>query len=59
MASSALKVRLDLNNPTFQKELFSLQKAERQAALNTLEKLHRLSWDQVYNDVGLRWEKIS
>lgn len=52
-------VRLDLNNPVFQDHLFSLQKAERHAALDTLDKLRRLTWNQVYRDPGLRWEKIT
>jgi len=51
-------VRLDLNNPVFQRDLLGLQKAERLAALDTLAKLHHLTWNQVYRDKGLRWEKI-
>jgi hypothetical protein len=31
-------IRLDLNNPVFQEALFSLQKVERLAALDTLKK---------------------
>ena len=52
------KVRLDLNNPVFQEGLFGLQKPERLAALDTLGKLRRLTWDQVYRDPGLKSEKI-
>jgi hypothetical protein len=52
-------VRLDLNNPVFQDNLLSLQKPERLAALDTLGKLRRLTWDQIYRDPGLKWEKIS
>lgn len=55
---SNARVILDLNNPTFQENLFSLQKAERHAALDTLSKISQLSWQQVYRDKGLRWEKI-
>lgn len=51
-------VRLDLNNPVFQENLLSLQKPERHAALDTLNKLRRMSWNQVYRDNGLKWEKI-
>lgn len=51
-------VRLDLNNPVFQEHLLSLQKPERLAALDTLNKLRQLSWNQVYRDSGLKWEKI-
>jgi hypothetical protein len=49
---------LDLNNPKFQENLFSLQKAERHAVLDTLSKISQLSWQQVYRDKGLKWEKI-
>lgn len=52
-------VRLDLNSPVFQRDLLGLQKAERLVALDTLAKLHQLSWNQVYRDKGLRWEKIA
>jgi len=59
MPEDDAKVRLDLNNPVFQDGLFSLQKLERQAALETLNKLRRLTWSQVYRDAGLKWEKIA
>jgi hypothetical protein len=60
MASAAApdRVLLDLNSPTFQANLFGLQKLERHAALDTLNKLRQLSWAQVYRDNGLKWEKI-
>jgi hypothetical protein len=53
------RVRLDLNNPGFQDSLFGLEKPERLAALETLSKLRRLTWSQVYRDTGLKWEKIA
>jgi hypothetical protein len=51
-------VRLDLNNPVFQEKLLTLQKPERHAALDTLNKLRQMTWNQVYRDSGLKWEKI-
>ncbi|MEI6336208.1 MAG: hypothetical protein WCS87_16735 [Methylococcaceae bacterium] len=51
-------VRLDLNNPVFQDNLLTLQKTERHAALETLNKLRQMTWNQVYRDNGLKWEKI-
>ena len=51
-------VRLDLNNPIFQENLFNLQKPDRHSALETLNKLRQLTWSQVYADNGLKWEKI-
>ena len=53
-----IRVRLDLNNPVFQASLLTLQKAERLAALDTLGKLRQMTWNQVYRDQGLKWEKI-
>ena len=59
MANIDAKVRLDLNNPVFQDNLLTLQKPERQAALDTLHKIRQLTWNQLYRDQGLKWEKIS
>lgn len=53
------QVLLDLNNPTFQDHLFSLQKVERHAALDALKKIRQMTWAQVYRDNGLKWEKIA
>jgi hypothetical protein len=52
-------VKLDLNNPEFLKNLLQLDKSERNRVLDTLKKLLQLSWEQVYRDQGLKWEKIS
>lgn len=54
----AALIRLDLNNPIFQQHLLTLQKSERHAALDTLNKLRQMTWNQVYRDNGLKWEKI-
>lgn len=50
MASSEAKVRLDLNNPVFQDKLLTLQKPERHAALDTLDKIRQLTWNQLYRN---------
>jgi hypothetical protein len=52
-------VRLDLNNPVFQKNWLSLEKAERDRVTHTLSKIMQLTWNQLYKDQGLKWEKIS
>ena len=52
-------IRLDLNNPVFQEQLLTLQKAERHAALDTLNKIRQLTWNQLYRDTGIKWEKIT
>ncbi len=51
-------VRLDLNNPVFQRRLFNLSKTDPRNFLNTLRKLANLTWQQVYADYGLKWEAI-
>ena len=51
-------VRLDLNNPVFQENLLTLEKPERHATLDTLNKLRRMTWNQIYRDKGLKWEKV-
>jgi hypothetical protein len=51
-------VRLDLNNPVFQRQLFRLSKIEQRNILNTFRKLTSMTWQQVYNDHGLKWEAI-
>ena len=59
MTDPSAKIRLDLNNPVFQENLLTLQKPERLAALDTLNKIRQLSWNQLHRDAGLKWEKIS
>ena len=54
--SQALK--LDLNNPVFQKQLFDLAKEKQLSVLKTLWKLSNMAWNQVYQDQGLKWELI-
>lgn len=51
-------IRLDLNNPVFQKQWFSLEKAERMAVLNCCTKMAAMDWTTLYRDKGLRWELI-
>jgi hypothetical protein len=59
MAKLDAKVRLDLNNPVLQEHLLTLQKPERHAALDTLNKIRQLTWNQLYRDPGIKWEKIT
>ena len=52
-------IKIDLNNPEFQKDLFALEKDQLSALIKTLKKIHKLSWTQLYSDHGLKWEAIS
>lgn len=51
-------VRLDLNSPRFQQDLFDLSKEHQRSVLNTLRKLSKMTWEQVHSDPGLQWEAI-
>jgi hypothetical protein len=52
------KVLLDLNNPIFQDDLFSLGKEDANRILQSLRRLRQLNWSELYADKGLRWELI-
>jgi hypothetical protein len=43
MGANDNPIRLDLNNPVFQENLFGLQKPERNAAIDTLRKIRQMS----------------
>ena len=52
-------VQLDLNNEVFQENWLGLDKQERSRVTDTLRRLRQLSWNQVYRDQGLKWEKVA
>lgn len=52
-------VKVDLNSPVFQRNWVALDKTEASRVLATVKKLLQLTWDQVYLDQGLKWEKIT
>ena len=52
------KILLNLNNPIFQQDLFNLPKKEALAVLKTLKKISQITWQQLYQDKGLKWEMI-
>jgi hypothetical protein len=52
------RVLLDLNNPVFQDDWFSLGRSDALAVLSTFRKIRQLNWEQLYRDPGLRWEAI-
>jgi len=53
------KILLDMNYPEFQKQLFELDKLEQRSLLNTLKKVKKLEWEELYKDKGIRWELIT
>lgn len=52
------RIRLDLNNPVFQQQLFSLERPDQLRVLATLRRLAAMTWQELYRDRGLRWELI-
>jgi len=54
--SQALK--LDLNNPVFQKQLFDLAKEKQLSVFKTLRNLSNMTWNQGYQDQGINWELV-
>jgi hypothetical protein len=58
-AEQARKLQLDLNNEVFQENWLTLDKPERNRVTDTLRKLRQLTWDQLYRDQGLKWEKVA
>jgi hypothetical protein len=48
-----------MNYSKFQEELFELEKIEQRSFLNTLKKIKKLGWEDLYKDKGIRWELIT
>ena len=51
-------VELDLNSPVFQSAWDNLELVAQEKVFAAFEKITQLTWNQVYRDKGLRWEKI-
>ncbi len=51
-------MKLDLNFPDFQKDLFKLQKNQLHALIKSLKKLSKLDFDQLRRSSGFNLEKI-
>ena len=53
-----VKVRIDMDDAEFQRGLFALEKDDAASVLETLRKLNRMTWQQLYVDKGMHWEQI-
>ena len=51
-------IKIDLNNPEFQSDLFGLEKNEQVALIKALKKIHKLTWTELYFDHGMKWEAV-
>lgn len=52
------EIKIDMNNPEFQKDFFSLEMSEQLALIKTLKKITQMRWTALYSDNGLKWETI-
>ena len=52
------RIRLDLNFPEFQAQLFDLDKEELKLLFKALKKLSVMTWKEIHADKGLKWEEI-
>lgn len=50
--------RLDLSDPDLQAALQRLSERARKQAFGTFRKIVQMTWEQIYQDNGLHWEKI-
>lgn len=53
------RILLDMNGKEFQNSLFQLEKQEQRALLNTLRKITKSNWEDLYQDKGINWELIT
>ena len=53
------KIKIDMNNPDFQRDLFLIEKDSQFALIRTLKKISNLNWFELYQDHELKWEVIT
>ena len=58
MAQNEKPVQLDLHSPQFQERWVDLEGDVQERAIAAFEKITQLTWNAVYQDKGLRWERI-
>lgn len=56
MPKPAQQVRLDLNNPVFQRQLFALARDEVILVFSAFDKLMKLDWPTLQKHPGFKWE---
>lgn len=54
----AVTIRLDLNNPEFQRDWMALEKDDAEGLRQSLKKISKMSWNQLYQSKGFHWEEI-
>jgi hypothetical protein len=51
------RVHLDVNDPFFLESWFALESAEAERVRAAFEKIHKLSWADLYKSKGLRGKR--
>lgn len=51
-----MPIELDLSSPSFNDELFALEKPEVVALMKTLQKISQLEWMHLHRDTKLNWQ---
>jgi hypothetical protein len=52
------RIRLNLNEETFQEHFLNLERPELLACVKAFRKIRQFTWDDLYRDTGLNWERI-
>ena len=52
------KIKLNFGAPTCQEALLTLQQEELVAIFRSFKKISKMTWQQLYEDSGLKWEAI-
>lgn len=55
----SIPIRLDLNNPVFQRQLLELETKQQMAVLRGLQRLSKMTWNELYTHRGCHWEALS
>ena len=58
MSGNNEKVLLDLNYSEFQSALFDLDTSDIKKVFKTLKKVKNMTWQEVFQDHGLKWEEL-
>jgi hypothetical protein len=52
------RIRVDLNRLGFQQAWFTMPAADAERVLTAIRKIGLMTWNELYQDRGLRWEAI-
>jgi hypothetical protein len=56
---AATRVRIDWNHEPFQREVWALDATQLKLLQRVMKRVSSLTWQQIYDDHGLNWERIA